>query len=423
MLSNVPYGVNGFRIIEDSRSPYFGLGNCRGDFQGTPNAFCLDDDSNNWAPRLGFAYDIGARGETVVRGGWGRFYDKIVANATLFTLIDAIGVRGVSLFDLPFGPNTIPTFDEIFASFGFPLPFDRIIPPTYEVPYSDQFTIGVSHQITPQIAVDVDYVRSEGNNRGQRNDLNEMRIPNVQESRLFNDGTGNDFRGRLRVVDPVGFDTYDGLQFSLRKRFSNRSQFTVNYTYADLRGNNESGFGEEAECRACSGDDRDVGPYRNDTTHNFITGGIYQFPGDWQISGLLQMESGRALTAEFAADANGNGRRASDWASMITSRPWEISSPRSSSERRNGVNTCAFSVSVSTKPKKRFSPQSVMPRATTIVASANVFPSRNSATTSSPVRSRSCISRSFAALACTNPRDTVELDSPMAPGIASAAAS
>ena len=43
--------------------------------------------------------------------------------------------------------------------------------------------------------------------------------------------------------------------------------------------------------------------------------------------------------------------------SMITSRPWEISSPRSSSERRNGVNTCAFSVSVSTKPKKRFSPE------------------------------------------------------------------
>ena len=314
VLSNVPYGVNGFRIIEDPRSPYFNQGNCSGDFQGTPNSFCLEDDGNNWAPRLGFAYDIGARGQTVIRGGWGRFYDKIVANATLFTLIDAVGVRGVSLFDPPFGPNTVPSFDEIFSTFGFPLPFDRIIPPTYEVPYSDQFTIGVGHQITPLIAIDVDYVRSDGSSRGQRNDLNEMRIPNVQESRLFNDGTGNDFGGRLRVVDSVGFDTYDGLQLSLRKRFSNRSQFTINYTLANLRGNNESGFGEEAECRACSGDDRDVGPYRNDTKHNFITGGIYQFPGDWQISGLIQLESGRALTSEFAADANGNGRRESDWA-------------------------------------------------------------------------------------------------------------
>ena len=107
--------------------------------------------------------------------------------------------------------------------------------------------------------------------------------------------------------------------------------------------------------------------------------------------------------------------------STITSTPSEMSRPRSINERRNGVSTCSFSVSVSTKPKKRFSPESVMPRATTIMASANAFPSRKIATTSSPDRSRSCISRSFTALALTKPRDTVELDSPIAPGIASAA--
>ena len=87
------------------------------------------------------------------------------------------------------------------------------------------------------------------------------------------------------------------------------------------------------------------------------------------------------------------------------------------------VNTCAFSVSVSTKPRKRFSPVSVMPSAITIVASANVLPSKTTATTSSSDRSRSWNSRSFAALAWMNVRDTVDPDSPMAPGIASAAAS
>ena len=317
VLSNVPYGVNGLRIIEDPRSPYFGQANCSGEFNGVLNSFCLEDDGNNWAPRLGFAYDIGARGVTVVRGGWGRFYDKIVANATLFTLIDAVGVRGVSILgnpgDIPFGPNNVPSFDEIFAEFGFPLPFDRIITPIYEVPYSDQFTIGISHQITPQIAFDVDYVRSDGKDRGKRTDLNEMRVPNVQSSRLFNDGTipARQFGGRLRTVDPFGEDTYDGVQLSLRKRFSNRSQFTVNYTWSELRGNAESGFATEAECRACVGDSRDIGFYENDTTHNFIVGGIYQFPGDWQVSGLFQAESGRPLTAQSSLDLNGNGRRSS----------------------------------------------------------------------------------------------------------------
>ena len=85
--------------------------------------------------------------------------------------------------------------------------------------------------------------------------------------------------------------------------------------------------------------------------------------------------------------------------SRITSTPWETSRPRSTNDRRNGVSTCAFSVSVSTKPRKRFSPDIVMPSAMTIVASANVLPSRTTATTSSPDRSRSWNSRSCAALA------------------------
>ena len=64
-----------------------------------------------------------------------------------------------------------------------------------------------------------------------------------------------------------------------------------------------------------------------------------------------------------------------------------------------------------------------MPTATTIVASANVLPSNTKVTTFSPDRSRSWNSRSFAVLAWTKSRDTVDPDSPIAPGIASAAAS
>ena len=76
-----------------------------------------------------------------------------------------------------------------------------------------------------------------------------------------------------------------------------------------------------------------------------------------------------------------------------------IEAPARRKDRRNGVNTCSFSVSVSTKPRHRLSPVIVMPSATTIVASAHVLPSSTRATTSSPERSRSWSSRSFVALA------------------------
>src|SRR5208283_4502822 len=41
---------------------------------GGPSSL-YNSDYNNFAPRLGFAYDIGGKGQTVIRGGWGMFYD------------------------------------------------------------------------------------------------------------------------------------------------------------------------------------------------------------------------------------------------------------------------------------------------------------------------------------------------------------
>ena len=296
VLSNVPYGPNGQFIITNPKSPYVGQGE-------------LTDDKNNWAPRIGFAYDVNGEGRTVVRGGYGIFYDKIVANATLFTLIDYVGVRGVSVENPPFGPNNLPGFEDLYQNYGFPLPYDPVIAPGYQIPKSTQYSIGLSHQLTDTLALDADYIRSNGDQRGKRSDLNERTVPGDNASRLFAPERG----GRLRIVEAVGADTYDGLQLSLRKRFTNRVQFTFNYTLSKLEGNAETGFSDEAECRACIGDSRDVGPYNNDTRHNFVTGGIILLPADFQVSGLIQAESGRPLSANSNTDLNGNGRLISDW--------------------------------------------------------------------------------------------------------------
>jgi outer membrane receptor protein involved in Fe transport len=60
-LSGIKYGEAGNLLIHDPRSPYFG--------QGMPK-----DDKNNVAPRVGFAWDVGPEGKTVLRGGWGLFF-------------------------------------------------------------------------------------------------------------------------------------------------------------------------------------------------------------------------------------------------------------------------------------------------------------------------------------------------------------
>jgi Carboxypeptidase regulatory-like domain/TonB dependent receptor len=291
-LSNIPYGPNGETLKNHPNSPYVGSGD-------------LEDDKNNWAPRIGFAWDIGSQGKTVVRGGYGIFFDKIVANTTLFNFIDFYQVRGVSISSPSFGPENLPGFDQLFQEAGFLLPFDNIVAPGFQFPKTEQITIGVSHQLSPSMAFDVDYIRSNGSERGKRFDLNERKVTGANSSRIF----FPENQGRMRVIDSLGVDTYDGLQMSWRKRMSDSIQFTVNYTLANLRGNAEEGFANESECYECIGDERDIGPYNNDTRHNLITGGIFQLPADFQLSVLGQFESGRGLTASSSQDLNGNGRR------------------------------------------------------------------------------------------------------------------
>jgi len=293
-LGTLEYSPNALRLINDSRSPFAG--------EGLP-----EDDKNNVAPRLGFAWDIGNDGKTVVRGGYGLFFDKIVYNASLFTDADFLGVRGVEVENPTFGPNNLPPFDSLFAQFGFPLPQDPIIAPGthFQFARTQQVTFGISQQITPTLALDVDYVRADTKLRGKSYDLNERNIPGAQSSRLF----FPQYAGRLRVAESLGEDRYNGLQVSLRKRFRDKATFTINYTLGKLEGTAQTGWADEAECRACLGNDRDYGPLNNDTRNRLVLAGVFQLPADFQVSAFFQGESGRPYTAFSTLDKNGNGRR------------------------------------------------------------------------------------------------------------------
>ena len=48
-------------------------------------ATLFSEDTNNVAPRLGVAYDVGRKGRTIVRGSWGRFYDQTILEAVVQT--------------------------------------------------------------------------------------------------------------------------------------------------------------------------------------------------------------------------------------------------------------------------------------------------------------------------------------------------
>ena len=153
-------------------------------------------DTNNIAPRVGVTYDLSGDGRSVVRGGYGRFYDK-----THFELISAILTAGAfsNSFMVQFpGTNNVdpgpsngvlpldpmlaggPTVNRALLSTSLYPPGSRVKNtgtvtldnPDRVIPHTDQITVGYERQLWTTISVSADYVHARAREQFMLQDLN-----------------------------------------------------------------------------------------------------------------------------------------------------------------------------------------------------------------------------------------------------------
>lgn len=262
-----------------------------------------------FAPRLGFAYDVFGNGRTAIRGGAGVFYDRFNDDQILIHR------------ELP--PNTVTntatyvTMADLLRS-----PF-RTSPPgvtafqkDYNPPRVYNWSFGVQQNIGWGTVLDVAYVGSVARHLLQRRSLNAVNygtrfLPSSADPTSINTPLPDNFLrpnpgyADIQYIEFASNSNYHSMQTQVNKRFSKGLMFGVSWTWSKsmnyVNGNNDA-INPFLDFRM-----RNYGRGNFDRTHNFVLNYTYTLPklssvwdngfakwvfDNWDVSGVTSFISG-----------------------------------------------------------------------------------------------------------------------------------
>jgi len=276
----------------------------------------IPNDSNNWAPRIGFAWDIGGEGKSVLRGGAGYFYDNtptlLDANAMLTNGIRVVrySVRCMS------NPGVCPDFPNRWASpndLGDAVKPDIFVyDPSFENPETLRMSLGYEREIARNFSLGIDVIYQDTENLQRKWDQN-----------LAPDG-GTTPDGRPTYDRGANYDDFDQImQFFSdakqeyraaiihgRKRFADSWFLDFSYTWSTSKDNdsNERSVSSSSDFPEDQFNLDSSWGYSNfDVRHKFVASFGWQLPANFLVSGIYTWRSGFPYTAEDGRDINGDG--------------------------------------------------------------------------------------------------------------------
>ena len=278
-------------------------------------------DKNNFGPRVGFAWDLKGDGSTVVRGGYGIYYDEIFQNITLYERWTDVRtpLNFISFSPTPWTPAFYGAHrQEIRNQFIDPTfagQIMRLTAPDLVQPWAHHFNVGGSHQITPSVAVDFDYIHSIGKDEIHRWPINRNysvfgQTVSNQNTRLSPSGVFNRVYGEVRVEGNRGHSQFDGVYLTGRVRLPSTQLMG---SYAWTKANNiANDFGSNPSDLTNNNWEADWGPTPNDVRHRVTLGATSQVWRGLELSTILQGNTGKPFSAGSGLTGSRNAVRAID---------------------------------------------------------------------------------------------------------------
>ncbi len=294
-------------------------------------------DNLNIAPRFSFAWSPGAGGarapKTVVRGGFGVFYERFSENLTLQASrfggdgqVDLIvsanetdpvrQAAAITLLQQPVftldGVSSAPTAAAILAA----LPQSntiRRVSGDLQIPVMMQWALGLERQLPARTTFAVFYIGSRTQNVLRSRNVNApvcaielQSLPDGCDSALRPDPTA----GNIFEYESTGILDQNRINVNIRSAFRPGFNLFANYSLGFAKGDSDGAGSFPGYTYDL---DNEFGRSSFDVRHNFVIGGNFSLPWSISVSPFIIASSGRPFNLTKGIDVNGDA--------LFTERP------------------------------------------------------------------------------------------------------
>jgi len=322
-----------------------------------PAGQLYDKDLNNFAPRVAFAYDLTGKGKTVVRGGWGMFYDAFAQDIFLghfpwncffcpgpaYAGVGPAPISSLSLSTdsitgaiLPLDPNT-PVFDTAGAS-----PNGEFFGSSTKLPapYVQNWNLNVQQALGNRAVVQVGYVGTKGTKLFRFRDINQPSqaqitaadlacVPDVPNEVFCPSGYGvprvfpSALPFYINLEESAASSIYHALQTSLKLNNWHGLTSQANFVWShaiDDASDSEDFTPNQAQPQNSFNPAAERGQSSFDIRRRFTWSFAYEFPkmggsltklkNGWGVDGVLNLQDGQPfhLNYLFEGDYSGAGQ-------------------------------------------------------------------------------------------------------------------